>query len=330
MHLMTNKFLAFTDQPFQLPQIGGLPAETHVFEEQTVEAINTAIAARRPLLILGEPGVGKSQLARAAAHKLNRAFVTFVVDSRTESRDLLWRFDAVERLADAQICGQIFRDFAQAKAHLSEEKYIRPGPLWWALDWNDASRKSGNCPIAHHQPEGWTADSGVVLLIDEIDKGESDVPNGLLESLGSHEITLPFGTSVVLKNAPPLVFVTTNAERMLPDAFLRRCLVLHLSLPTDRSKLIAKLIVRGRAHFADADEQVLKYAAEQLVRDRSLAQEAHVTPLPGQAEYLDLIRAVTGRIQEDPSGRVRSVEEQIALLDRIKGFVLNKRLGTEK
>jgi MoxR-like ATPase len=309
-------------EPIQLPVIGTLPPDVHVFEQGSVDAVNTALAARRPLLVRGEPGIGKSQLARAAAHALGRAFISFIVDSRTESRDLLWHFDAVQRLADAQICGQMYDSFEEAQRQLSEEKYVRPGPLWWAFDWKGATQHAANTRVAHHKPEAWKPSRGCVLLIDEIDKGESDVPNGLLEALGSHEITVPCGDPVVVQNAPPLVVITTNAERILPDAFLRRCLVLSLALPTDRKELTDKLVNRGRAHFDGADEQVLQQAADLLAVDREQAQAAHVTPLPGQAEYLDLVRAVT---EMEPD----SVEDQIAVFDRIKDFVFKKRAGLE-
>ncbi len=316
------KLLENPGKPIQLPVVGALPPEAHVFEQPSVDAINTALAARRPLLVRGEPGVGKSQLARAAAHELGRAFLSFIVDSRTESRDLLWHFDAVQRLADAQICGQTSQSFEDAQRQLSEEKYVRPGPVWWAFDWEGAAQRAANTRVASHKPEDWHASRGCVLLIDEIDKGESDVPNGLLEALGSHEITVPCGDAVVVRNAPPLVVITTNAERILPDAFLRRCLVLSLALPSDRKELIEKLVARGQAHFQTADDEVLRVTAELLVNDREQAQAAHVTPLPGQAEYLDLVRAVTEM-------KPNSTEDQIAVLDRIKDFVFKKRAGLE-
>jgi MoxR-like ATPase len=312
------------NEPVGLPKQGASPRESHLFEQSSIDAINAALGARRPLLVRGEPGVGKSQLARAAAQCLKRALITFVVDSRTESRDLLWHYDAVERLADAQICGQIFKYFRQAKLQLSEEKYLRPGPLWWAFNWKDAEARSANARVSHVLPDdcNWKSDEGTVLLIDEIDKGESDVPNGLLEALGSREITVPFGKPVVITNTPPLVIITTNAERMLPDAFLRRCLVLTLSLPTDERALTEKLVERGKAHFKGVDETVLRDAAGQLVIDRKKAGLAQVTPLPGQAEYLDLIRAVS-EIEPD------SIERQKAVLKKIKDFVFKKHVGMQ-
>ena len=89
----------------RLPARGDLPEQTHVFDADSIRAINTALAARRPLLVRGEPGIGKSQLAKAAAKQLKRPYVQHVVDARTESHDLLWHYDAVARLAEAQLCG---------------------------------------------------------------------------------------------------------------------------------------------------------------------------------------------------------------------------------
>jgi MoxR-like ATPase len=98
-----NRFIpCLPDPPIELEQVGGRPF-THLFEESHLHAINTALACNRPLLVTGEPGVGKTQLARAAAKALGRAYVRCTVDAKTESRDLLWQFDAVARLADAQL-----------------------------------------------------------------------------------------------------------------------------------------------------------------------------------------------------------------------------------
>ena len=116
---------------------------------------------------------------------------------------------------------------------------------------------------------------------------------------------------------PPLVIITTNEERVLPDAFVRRCLVLHLSLPEKRKDLIDHLVERGRAHFHKAGTELLNRAAELLVDDRSKAVEEHWLPLPGQAEYLDLVRAVlelAGKRKEAPG----------EILKRIAGYVLKK------
>lgn len=160
-------------------------------------------------------------------------------------------------------------------------------------------------------------ENGAVVLVDEIDKAETDVPNGLLEALGSGQFT-PFGyTEAVTSNEPqPLVVITTNEERALPDAFVRRCLVLPLSLPEGKD-LEARLVERGKAHFPKMAESVLAMAADQLARDRRDAMEARWRPLPGQAEYLDLLRALHHLAP-------KNTKEQEKQLSELAPFTLKK------
>lgn len=256
------------------------------------------------LCLLRGAWTGETQLAAAAAVVLERQLVQFVVDSRTESRHLLWKFDAVERLAAAQVCGALKLTEEQVHDRLDEKKFVRPGPLWWGFDWQSASYHLRDIkqavPCSGNQHE-----NGRVVLIDEIDKADCDVPNGLLEALGSGEFT-PTGCSPVRASEPsPLVIITTNEERVLPDAFTRRCLVLHLKLPDD--KLTEYLVARGVAHFENADPDVLKTAAEQLADDRRSA----VSPKPGVAEYLDLVRAVL-RISRERKDSPTNLLKQLA------------------
>ncbi len=317
--------------PVTLAAAPGQPEQVHVFDQRSIDAIHAAMAARRPLLLRGEPGIGKSQLARAAAKALGRAFVHHTVDARSESQDLLWRFDAVARLAEAQLAGAL-KDVGprfpgvglhrHIRARLAMCRYLHPGPLWWALNWQDAAdqaKRAGFAPPA--QRDGGDPNQGVVLLIDEIDKAEPEFPNGLLEALGAGEFLPPERRESVCATEPvPLVVITSNEERALPDAFLRRCLVMHLVLPDDGVKLIAHLADRGRSHFPIATDGILTMAANQLVLDRDAAREARWTSLPGQAEYLDLLRAVLTLAPDDPS-------RQEAILKSIAPFVLNKRAG---
>lgn len=309
----------------------GQPEQVHVFDQRSIDALQAAMAARRPLLLRGEPGIGKSQLARAAAKALGRAFVHHTVDARSESQDLLWRFDAVARLAEAQLAGalkDVGTRFAgvglhrHIRARLAMGRYLQPGPLWWALNWQDAAdqaKRAGFAPPA--QRDGGDPNRGVVLLIDEIDKAEPEFPNGLLEALGAGEFLPPERCEPVCATEPvPLVVITSNEERALPDAFLRRCLALHLVLPDKEAELIDHLKDRGRSHFPTATDGILTEAANQLVRDRNAAREARWTPLPGQAEYLDLLRAVLTLAPDDPS-------RQEAVLRSFAPFVLNKRAG---
>ncbi|MBF0183172.1 MAG: MoxR family ATPase [Magnetococcales bacterium] len=301
----------------------------HLMGRGEMLAVNAAIAAGRPLLVRGEPGIGKSQMARAAAKLLGRVFVKHVIDSRSESRDLLYHYDAVRRLADAQVVGALGESgeakWQEVQARLDLSRYVQPGPLWWAFDWQNAllqAEKSNSQPPP--QPDGGDWQKGAVLLLDEIDKAETELPNGLLEALGNRSFT-PLGQSLPVSagDSLPLVIITTNEERALPDAFMRRCLVLRLGLPGSDGELKNFLIARGEAHFNSASssiaQDVLQEAAELLARHRRESLKAQVTPLPGQAEYLDLLRAVLGLSSESKG--------QLALLKQVGEFTLKKNMA---
>lgn len=308
------------DLTVSLAPLGGIPDQVHVFQRREVLAVNAALAAGRPLLVRGEPGTGKSQLARAAAKALGRAYVQHVVDGQTEARDLFWHLDSLRRLSEAQLAGALRDQKAdEIRDRLKLTKFVSPGVLWWAFDWPDAVEQAKLSEAqAPEQADGGDPARGCVVLIDEIDKAEPEVPNGLLEALGSGALTPPGRDAPVRAgDLPPLVIITTNEERVLPDAFLRRCLVLELALPTSEAELAALLIQRGQAHFPKAVDSVLSAAAEMLVRDRREAQEQQRRPLPGQAEYLDLVRAVLAL-------HPRSPKKQGDALAEIAEFALRK------
>jgi MoxR-like ATPase len=331
----------FLKEPIALVKRGGVPEQYHVFDYGSAQAIRAALASKRPLLVRGEPGVGKTQLAAAAANVLKRPLVSRVVDSRTESRDLLWTFDAVMRLADAQAASSFLNPFnhpgsnpgecvveplARIKEKLRETlavaDYVRPGPLWWAFNWNSAleqATRSGTTPASYDGEAD--PGNGRVVLIDEIDKADTDVPNGLLEALGAGQFS-PQGRSepVRIVEPFPLVVVTTNEERVLPAAFVRRCFVLHLTLPDVPEALTSLLVQRAMVHFPEASETyetLFTNAAKLIVEERARARERFVKPLPGQAEFLDLMRAVLelGGLEDDP----------VKLLVEIAPYVLKKQ-----
>lgn len=291
----------------------------HRFADRELDAINAALAAGRPLLVRGEPGVGKSQLARAAARGLGRAFVSRVIDARSEARDLFYDFDAVRRLADAQVlAARRVVEGADVARELDELNYVTPGPLWWGFHWALArSPKDGIDLVPPPQSENTSPENGVVVLLDEIDKADSSVPNGLLEALGHGVFDGPAGLRIECQAIPPLVVLTSNEERSLPDAFLRRCLVLHLRVPQEKNALVAWLEYRGRGHFGPdrLSDTVLRQAAELLAEDRRAIERQGLAP-PGGAEYLDLLRVVA-RSSKDPA-------EQQRHLARVAEFVLRK------
>jgi len=338
-----------------LPELGSAPAGIHIFDEHSNLAIQAALAARRPLLVRGEPGTGKSQLARAAAAHLKCPLVSCTVDGQTESRELLWSVDSVARLAAAQLAAVVAtrrsgvgdadsaaRPDPSARTaigslddlgdlgdlgdldDLDERRYLRPGPLWWAFDWQSAKDIAQTARVqvpTPPMPAGWDASQRVVVLIDEIDKADSSVPNGLLEALGSGHFSAPaMPDRITMKGQVPLVIVSTNEERALPDAFLRRCLVLRLELPEAAVELADFLITRGAAHFPACEPEVLRAAAEAIAAGRADARKERQSP-PGQAEYLDLLRAVCANCTGS-RGRVE-------LLGRVKGFFVDKHKRSE-
>lgn len=288
---------------------------THVFRDEDIDAINAALAIRRPLLIRGEPGIGKSQIARAAAMALKRAYVSFTVDIHTEPRDLQWSLDAVARLADAQVGKRLdplrhkpdnewdsqtesAKDADSAGANaIPVQRYLIPGPLWWAYDWDQAAKIARDS--GHQAPaiaETCSHNNGVVVLIDEIDKADVSVPNGLLEALGAGQFQ-PQGLDrpVVSGDPQPLVIITSNEERALPDAFVRRCLSLFLDFPNTREERMAFLQRRAEknhAAFSRLDSAHIAEAARMLCDDREWAESQHLRPLPGQAEFFDLLRGL--------------------------------------
>ncbi len=306
----------------QLPPYGSWPESVHQFDEDSINALKTALAAQRPLLLRGDPGTGKSQLARAAAIALKRLFIYDVINAHTESQDLLWRFDAVGRLAEAQsLQGQTCTE-EERKVVLDSKRYISPGPLWWALSWQSANavyQKSQYQLIAPEKPEGWQQANGSVLLIDEIDKANVELPNGLLEILGNNAVSIPWLKTTIggKECVPPLVVITTNEERELPAAFVRRCLVLNLELPTDDIKFLEIMVERGRLHYGkQCSPTICEKAARQLLTDRREGRDKGITNLPGQAEYLDMLRALA-LLGKDEA-------EQDVMLDKIAQFTFRK------
>jgi MoxR-like ATPase len=252
------------------------PSVDYVYSEKITLAVNVALATGRPLLVRGEPGTGKSSLAADVARRLGWRYYRFVVTTRTEASDLLYRFDSVRRFNDAN-----------AKELKAAPHYIEPAALWWAFAPDTARRRGtegGEVPEAN-DPSPDEGDNAVVL-IDEIDKADPDIPNSLLVAFGALEFTVPEVDVSVRAKQAPLLIITTNDERALPEAFLRRCVNLTLPAPDrDRLRSIAQ------AHFGDTVASDLMEAVldkrEALV---TRARQLDIRP-PGIAECLDLLWA---------------------------------------
>ncbi len=311
------------DKSVELPAVGDAPRQVHLFDDTTIDAVNAALAAKRPLLVRGEPGTGKTQLARAAAKALGWAYIHATIDSTSIASDLRYRVDSVTRLGEAQVMaalctGAMHQETDReemVRERLDEKRFVHPGSLWWAFDWESAKVQANLVKMEEPpQPDNGDYKKGCVLLIDEIDKADADLPNGLLEAFGNGRFHPPSMDKPICKgNRPLLVVITTNEERALPDAFLRRCLVLLLKL--DEENLVDFLVKRGKVHFESVDESMLREAAEQLEIDRKVWKSRNLCA-PGLAEYLDLVRAITEL--------EKSTAKQLEILKNIKRFFLKK------
>jgi MoxR-like ATPase len=240
-------------------------------------AVNIALATERPLLVRGPSGTGKSSLAASLARAKGWRYYEEIVSSTTEARHLMWKFETLERLSDSQAGG------AKPPVH-----YVEPGVLWWAFDPKSAQRRgmaAGALPEIE-DPNRFKENAGerAVVLIDEIDKADPDVPNNLLVPLGSLEFNVTDAENAAVKaTVPPVVVITTNDERELPGAFLRRCVVIKLEAP-DR----AALLRIAEAHFGTDANDLFEKVADAM-DGVAASKKARALPPPSTAEFLDVI-----------------------------------------
>jgi MoxR-like ATPase len=294
---MTNPFALLKPKTSTHLEAGaGFDEADHLWEQNQIDGLTAAYAARRPLLVRGEAGSGKSQMARAAAYVLGGPKsqpLSEVIHPRFEALDLLYRFDAVRRLADAT-----------AKKLKPDTAYLDKGALWLALE---ACRKDLPRPV---------------LLIDEIDKADADVPNSLLDVLGNRGFRVPITNQQIKPDGMPLIIITTNEERELPPAFVRRCLVLNLNPPAEEAPFIDWLLEHGKVHARYTIRPDLRAeAARQVWSDRQAAQAAGHARV-GLAEYIDLLAALHDLTQDLPSAKRHA--EQKRWLTRLADYFLVK------
>lgn len=298
----------------------------HRWSEHEVRAVVQAWASGRPLLVRGEAGCGKSQIARALSILLEVPLEAEVIHPRFEATDLKYREDAVRRLAHAQVLGAMSRALngltdmqGWLKSELDPARFITRGAIWRAM--------TAPAPFDGSQPQAsdWPR---AVLLIDEVDKADADVPHALLDVLGNRSFDVPATGETVHCDAHwPLIVITTNEDRELPAPFVRRCAVLNLKPPADDAQggatFVQWLIDRARAHdrlaSLDGDDDggnVIRLAAEQTLADR-LAATAAGLPTVGLAECLDLLYSLA-RLSEGDRDRAQ------AMLKELSAFALLK------
>ena len=257
----------------------GEVSSLYVYEPRIVLALNVALAAGRPLLLAGEPGCGKTTLARNVAKVLGWWYHQQTVSSRTQASDLLWEFDTLRRLNDA---------YVRHRDVLDDGYYVEPGCLWWALAPESAAMR-GMAAMEHEKyrlknPGESGSTNAAVVLIDEIDKAEPDVPNDLLEILDTRSFKVR-DEPIAATRERSLVILTTNGERDLPGAFQRRCVTYRF--PEPDAAWFVEVANRWHPDQPAADKQAV---AQRLVDSRAKARQAGHR-LPGTAEYLDALKA---------------------------------------
>jgi MoxR-like ATPase len=206
--------------------------------DELINAVNLAIfLKKRPLLIKGEPGSGKTRLAQHVAYELGLPYEAWHIKSTSRARDGLYTYDAVRRLHDAQLRGRGLKE----QSNLDITHYIKLGPLGRAFQNKQRT----------------------VILIDEIDKADIDFPNDLLLELDEQRFIIEETGEVVYANEPPIVIITSNDEKDLPEAFLRRCIFCYIGFPTSE-----QLLQIVQAHFPQAPEKLMQQAVKRFSRLR--------------------------------------------------------------
>jgi len=225
--------------------------DTYVATDDLTVAVNAAVTLERPLLVKGEPGTGKTELARQVADSLGLSMIEWHIKSTTRAQQGLYEYDAVSRLRDSQLGEERVHDVAN---------YIKKGKLWQAFD---AKKKT-------------------VLLIDEIDKADIEFPNDLLQELDKMEFHVYETGQVVRAKIRPIVIITSNNEKELPDAFLRRCFFHYIRFPD--METMKKIV---EVHHPGLKDALLTTALTQFYE---LRETAGLKKKPSTSEVLDWLK----------------------------------------
>ncbi|RLA94388.1 MAG: MoxR family ATPase [Deltaproteobacteria bacterium] len=253
----------------------------YIASQSLQNAVNVAIALGRPLLVKGEPGTGKTLLAHNIALGLNKRLIVWNIKSTTKAREGLYVYDTVQRLNDARFGDRDISDISQ---------YIKLGKLG----------------------EAFVSPEQVVLLIDEIDKADIEFPNDLLNELDEMSFYIPETRETIQAKHRPIVIITSNSEKELPDAFLRRCIFHYIEFPDP--ELMEEIV---RVHFPDIEKKLLREVLKQFY---FLRQIDEFRKKPSTSELLDWIQAlIAGGVSPE------RVEKEIPFI----GVLLKKEADLE-
>ncbi|WP_373085111.1 AAA family ATPase [Sneathiella sp.] len=254
--------------------------DTYVATEDLMIAVNAALTLERPLLIKGEPGTGKTVLAQEVASALGKRFIEWNIKSTTKAQQGLYEYDAVSRLRDSQLGDDKVHDISN---------YIRPGKMW----------------------EAFTAEESPVLLIDEIDKADIEFPNDLLQELDRMEFFVYETQQTIKAKNRPLVIITSNNEKELPDAFLRRCFFHYISFPDKET--MEKII---DVHHPDAKRELVRDALKVFFDVR---ETPGLKKKPSTSELLDWLKLL---MSEDLPEDVLKSKDPSKLIPPLHGALL--------
>jgi MoxR-like ATPase len=246
--------------------------ETYIASRDLEVAVNAAVALQRPLLVKGEPGTGKTVLAQEVARALGHPLIEWHIKSTTKAQQGLYEYDAVSRLRDGQLGDERVHDIGN---------YILRGKLW----------------------EAFEAPEPVVLLIDEIDKADIEFPNDLLLELDRMEFFVYETRRTIVAKHRPIVVITSNNEKELPDAFLRRCFFHYIRFP-DRETM--ERIVQ--AHFPDIRRDLAREALNVFFQIRGVGE---LKKKPATSELLDWLKLLM--IEDMPAEVLRSQDQKVAI-----------------